>query len=88
MVVRLLLHQLGRHVQRRSFDAREHHGVGGHGSRESKVAELDHAPAPDEDVLRFHVAVDDAVAVEVVERADQLFGDRSDFILRQALVVL
>ena len=88
MVVRLLLHQLGRHVQRRSFDAREHHGVRGHGSRESKVAELDHAPAADEDVLRFHVAVDDAVAVEVVERADELFGDRSDFILRQALVVL
>ena len=88
VVVRLFLDELRRHVQRRSFDAGEHHGVAGHGPGEPKVAELDDASAADEDVLRLHVAVDDAVGVKVVEGSDELPGDGAHLILRQAFVVL
>lgn len=76
MVVRLLLHELGRHVQRRALDGREDERVVGHGPGEPEVAELHGAVGADEDVLRLHVAVDDAVRVEVVEGLDELPGDR------------
>jgi hypothetical protein len=69
VVVWLLLHQLWRHIQRGALDAGEHHGVGAHGTSETKVTELDCATSPDQDVLRLHVSVDDSVAVKVVQRA-------------------
>lgn len=41
-----------------------------------------------EDVLGLHVAVDDAVAVEVMERPDELLCDPLNLTLRQRMVVL
>mmetsp|Transcript_23406 Transcript_23406/g.56011 ORF Transcript_23406/g.56011 Transcript_23406/m.56011 type:complete len:249 (-) Transcript_23406:293-1039(-) len=88
VVVGLLLHQLRRHVQRGALDGGEHHRVAGHGPREAKVAELHGPIAPDEDVLRFHVPVDDPVGVEVVQRSHQLLCDHLHDLLRQILVIL
>ena len=62
--------------------------LGGHVAGEAEVAELDRAARPDQDVLRLHVAVDDAVVVQVVQRLDELPRDLLHLLLRQRLVVL
>ena len=85
--VRLLLHQLGSHVQGRPLDAGQHQRGAAHGPGKPKVAKLHRAVAPHQYVLRLHVPVDDAVGVEVVEGGDQLAGDGGHLILGQALVV-
>jgi len=54
----------------RTFDGRQHHRVAGHGSGEAKVAQLDDASSPHEDVLRLHVPVDDPVRVQIVQGLD------------------
>ena len=46
------------------------------------------AGPPDQDVLRLHVAVDDAIGVQVVQRAHQLASHAAHHRLRQAAVVL
>lgn len=87
-VVRLLLHELGCHVQGRSLDAGQDDRVGGHRPREAEVAELDPAVGADQNVLRLHVAVNDAVGVEVVQGLDQLLGDFLHLRFWQGVVVL
>ena len=87
-VVRLLHYELRCHVKRRPLDTREDDRVRGHGPREAEVAQLDAAVGANEDVLRLHVAVDDAVRVQVVQGLDQLFGDLLHLRFRQRVVVL
>ena len=65
-----------------------HHRVGAHRARKAKVAQLDRAARADEDVLRLHVAVDDAVCVQVAQRAHQLLGDVAHDGFRERGVVL
>ena len=88
VVVGLLLHQLGSHVERRALDGGHNQRAAGHGARKAEVAQLHAAVRADEHVLRLHVAVDDAIAVQVVQRADQLLGYAAHLLLRQSLVVL
>ncbi len=55
MVVRLLLYDLGGHVERRALDRRQEVRVEVHDSGETKVAQL-HAPVgAEEDVLRLYI---------------------------------
>ena len=75
MVVGLLLDKLWSHVQGGPLDGCEDHGVAGHGPGKPKVAELDDAIGPDQDVLRLHVPVDDAVGVQIVQGPHQLLGN-------------
>mmetsp|Transcript_23688 Transcript_23688/g.70297 ORF Transcript_23688/g.70297 Transcript_23688/m.70297 type:complete len:271 (-) Transcript_23688:18-830(-) len=88
VVVRLLLHQFWCHVERRALDGRENHGVARHGAGKPKVAQLHRAVAANQDVLRLHVSVDDAVRVQVVQCTHKLLRDALDHLLRKALVVL
>ena len=57
------------------LDGGEDNGLAGHGASKAKVAELHRAVRSDQNVLRLHVAVDDAVGVEVVERSNELLAD-------------
>ena len=88
VVVGLLLHELGSHVERRALDGGHNQRAAGHGARKAEVAQLHAAVRADEHILRLHVAVDDAIAVQVVQRADQLLGYAAHLLLRQSLVVL
>ena len=72
VVVWLLLHKLWRHVEWRPLDGGHHHGVARHGARKAKVAELDDTPGTNENVLRLHVAVDDAVAMQILKAYYQI----------------
>ena len=51
MIVRSLLHELGRHIERGSFDGSKHESAGWHGASESEVTKLDHAISTDQNVL-------------------------------------
>jgi hypothetical protein len=86
--IRLLLNQLGGHVQRGALNAREHHRVVAHRPSEAEVGELHGPVAAHQNVLGLHVAVNDALAVEVLQGQNELFGDRANLLLRKALVVL
>lgn len=59
-------------IQGRTFDGRQHHCVGRHGTCKTKVAQLHVAPCSDQDILGLHVSVDDAarVRVQVVQGTD------------------
>jgi hypothetical protein len=54
----------------------------------TKVAQLDGAVGAHEHVLRLHVAVDDAVAVQVVQGVHELLGHVADHVLGERVVVL
>lgn len=43
-----------------------------------KVAKLDHAALAQHDVLRFHIAMKDAVGVQIVQSGQQLAGHLTD----------
>lgn len=95
VVVRLLLDQLRRHVQRGALglaeqpvylDRGEHNRVRAHRAREAEVAELDDAVVADEDVLGLHIPVDNAVFVQVEQRVSQLSGDLLDLAFAHLVV--
>ena len=88
VVVRLLLQELRRHVERRALYRCEHRGLLRHGASEAKVAEHDARVGAEQDVLWLHVAVDHAVGVQVVERVDELSRDWQDRRLGERSVAL
>lgn len=88
MVVGLLLYKLRCHIKRRALDGCHHECAAGHGPRKAKVAQLHTAIGANEHILRLHVAVDDAVAVQVVQRAHQLLGYVAYLLLWEGLVIL
>mmetsp|Transcript_16696 Transcript_16696/g.42109 ORF Transcript_16696/g.42109 Transcript_16696/m.42109 type:complete len:350 (-) Transcript_16696:13-1062(-) len=69
--VRLPLAPLGRHIARRAHLSHRQLRVSQH-PRDAEVAQLHHAVGREEDVLQRQVAVDDAEAVDVLEREEQL----------------
>lgn len=88
VVVGLLLHKLGGHVEWRALDGGNNERAARHGARKAEVAQLDAAVRADEHVLRLHVAMDDAVAVQVVQRSHQLLCYASHLLLWKSLVIL
>ena len=88
VVVGLLLDYLGRHVERRALQRCQNFGLVAHVPREAEIAQLDDAVGGHQYVLRLHVAVGDAVGVDVVQRPDQLLRYLPDFRLFERLVVL
>lgn len=87
VIVWLLLHQLWCHVQWRAFDRCEHHGVGGHGTSKAKVAQLDNAIGPNQDVLWLHVSVNDAICVQIVQGTHKLLGNTLHCCFWEALII-
>jgi hypothetical protein len=66
-------HVLGRHVRRRAEQLPGHgHALRVDHLRDAEVGQLDHPVGPDHHVLRLDVAVQDAVAVGVGQRAADL----------------
>ena len=61
VVIRPVFDQLWTHVQRCAFDGREHHGLCAHGTRETKVAQFDLVVLAEQNILRFHVSMHDAM---------------------------
>lgn len=61
VVVGLLLYQFRGHIERGPFNRMQDLRVGGHCPRKAEVAELDHTICREEDILRFHVPVNNAV---------------------------
>mmetsp|Transcript_27466 Transcript_27466/g.68789 ORF Transcript_27466/g.68789 Transcript_27466/m.68789 type:complete len:298 (+) Transcript_27466:469-1362(+) len=83
-----LLHHLGRHPTWGAHEGAVGLGAGApRGGGDSEVCELHGAVGVDEDVAGFDVAVDVAVAVEVVQRLEHLLKDSGDGGLVQALRV-
>jgi len=78
---------LGRHVERRTdghaFEAAFRTTEG---ARQAEVAELREAVLGQPDVLRLHVAVNDAVAVRVLESLEHLIGDAEHGLDRQTVL--
>lgn len=87
VIIWLFLHQFRRHVQGCALDGRDHHRVARHGARKPKVTQLDNTTCTNENVLGFHISMDDAVAVEVVEGTDKLLGDMLNNIFGEALII-
>ena len=67
MVVRKLLDEFWGQVKRRALNGGQNDCVGRHRTSESKIAELDYTVSRDQDVLRFHISVNDPVRVQVVK---------------------
>ena len=88
VVVRQLLNQLWRHVQGCTFDGGENDCVGGHRASKSKVTKFDYSVCRDQDVLGLHVSMDDAVAVQVIQRMHQLLGNLAHFLLSEVAIVI
>lgn len=78
MIVRSLLHQLRAHVERRALDRGKNHRVETHCSREPEVAQLHDTSLAKKDVLRLHIAVENAVGMQVEEGRHELASDPSD----------
>jgi len=68
VIVRLFLHEFWRHVQRGALDRCQRQRLLGERAREAEVAQLELAVRSNENILWFHVAVDDFVRVQVVQR--------------------
>ncbi len=79
------------HIEGSDLDGRQHESGDAHGTRKSEafmirvhnnnrpeVTQLDCATAPNQHVLRLHVAVDDAIGVQVVKGGHKLLGDGAD----------
>ena len=66
VVVRELLDEFWRHIERRSFDGSQHDCVCRHGSCEPKIAELDNTVGRDQDILGLHISMDDPMRVKIV----------------------
>ena len=88
VVVRQLLHQLRRHVERRTLDRGQHDRIGRHRPREAEIAELHDSIGGYQYVLRFHVSVDDAMRMQIVKGVHQLLGDLAYLVLWEVPVVL
>ena len=88
MVIWLFLHQLWCHVQRRSLDRSQHHCVTGHGTCKTKVAEFDNPIRSNQDVLRLHVTMNDAIGVEVMQSSHKLFCNALHSCFWQTLIIL
>jgi hypothetical protein len=85
--IRFLLNEFGGHVKRCAFDAGEYEGIAAHASGESEIAQLDATIGAYENVLRLHIAVNDSVLVEILQRMNELCGNPLDFSLRQLAVI-
>ena len=88
VIVRLFLHQLWCHVQRSSFDGGQHHCVAGHGTSKAEIAQLDNSICSNQNILRLHVAMDDAVGVEVMQCTHKLLCDALYCGFWQTLIIL
>ena len=88
MVIGQFLHELRRHVQGSTLDRGQHNRVRRHGPGEAEIAKLDDAVCRDQNVLRLHVTMNDAVTVKIVERLDELLCDLAHFLLTQIAIVL
>lgn len=66
MVVGLLLNKFRGHIERGPFNRMQDLRVGGHSPRKAEVAELDHTICGEEDILRFHIPVNNAVRMQVM----------------------
>lgn len=71
-----------------TLNGSEYDGIGRHGTSKTEITQLDASIGSDQHILRFHVAVYDAVGVEIVKGFDQLFGDLLDGAFGQSLVIL
>ena len=87
VVVWQLLNQFWCHVQGRSLNRGQHDRIGTHGAGEAKIAKLDDTVGRYQNVLRFHVTVNDAVRVQIVQRVYQLLSNFANFRLAKVPVV-
>ena len=87
MVVGELLHKLWRHIQGSALDRSQHDCVGGHAPSKAKIAQFNDTVGRYENILWLHVSMDDAMAVQVVERMHQLLGDFAHFGLTEVPIV-
>jgi hypothetical protein len=61
VVVRELLHKLRSHVKWGTLDRGQHDGISRHGTSETEITKLNNTVSRDQDVLRFHISMDDPV---------------------------
>lgn len=76
VIVRLLLNNLGSHVQQRPLDGCQQVRVDSHRLGEPKVAKFGHFVEADKDVLWHDVSMKDSVGVEEVEGGHQVASYR------------
>mmetsp|Transcript_12246 Transcript_12246/g.29326 ORF Transcript_12246/g.29326 Transcript_12246/m.29326 type:complete len:215 (-) Transcript_12246:354-998(-) len=86
-VVRLFLYEFRCHVEWGALDGVQAVGLVGEGPREPEVTHLDHTVGAHQDVLRLQVAVNDPVAVQIVQRRHQLGCYPTNLIFGQFLFV-
>ena len=88
VIVRELLHKLGCHVKGRTLDWGQHNSVSGHGTGKPKVTKLYNAVSRNQDILRLHISVNDAVTVKIVECVHKLLSYLANLGFWQVSVIL
>lgn len=84
----LAVENFGSHVAGLAADVEGRElGRGGNGASNTKVANLDVELFVQKNVLERHVEVDNAGAVDVFERGDELGKDNAAFLFREALAI-
>lgn len=87
MIIWQLLDEFRCHIQRSTLDRSQYDSVGGHGSCKTKVTQFDDTIGGYQNVLWFHISMDDPVRVQIIEGMNQLLCDFPHFVFWKFAVI-